>query len=605
MIGRSNLYFFALFSMLVASVSAPCFAQQAIQHHAPGRIDTINLPAPGLADNGLRIRIFLPNGYNPKSGIGYPVLYLNDGQDAEAVALQATLDDLIDRNEIRPLLAVAIDMPKDRMGAYGFSERGAQRSLISPLRVGAIGTQAHAYSEWVATQLVPIIDARYRTRARAEARTMLGWSLGGANALNLGWQYPEVFANTGAFSPSLWLSPKPDDIAGIQASRFAQQMIATGPYHAGSRFFFAVGDAEETDDRDSDGVIDVLDDTRDLIDGWRVAGEAEPRAKGLRQLGHSINSDHAAKGTRADAALLVLAGGKHEQASWARMLPAFLRWAYAVHAPPLNATGRTESWQRVPSRHVDARDVDVWLPPSYGRDPQRRYPVLYMHDGQNLFDPALGYTGVDWDIDGAMTRLIEAGDIRETIVVGVWNSPLRFAEYMPRAPVQTEMVSSGIEGRLIGRAEDIRSDGYLHFLVDELKPFIDAQYRTLPGRDDTVVMGSSMGGLISLYAAAEYPDVFGGVGAVSTHWPACEGCVVDWLGAHLPDPRTHRLYFDHGTGGIDALYPPHQARMDAALRAGGYSEGQNAMTRRFEGADHNEAAWRTRVEIPLRFLLSR
>jgi predicted alpha/beta superfamily hydrolase len=599
--------------ILLPACATACllFASPALRAHEPtirhdrARIDTLTIPAPDLAPDGLRVRVFVPNGYDPLAEIGYPVLYINDGQDAEAVKLQATLNELIDQGAIRPLLAVAIDMPKDRMGAYGFSDRAAQRSLIAPLRVGAIGTQAHAYSEWVATQLVPIIDARYRTRARPDARAILGWSLGAANALNLGWQYPEVFANVGAFSPSLWLSPKPDEIAGIQASRFAQQMVAAGAYHAGSRFFFAAGDAEETDDRDRDGVIDVLDDTRDLIDGWRVAGETEPRAKGLHQLGHSMNPDHAAKATRADAALFVLAGGKHEQASWARMLPVFLRWAYAVHAPPLNATGRIDSWQRMPSRHVDARDVDVWLPPIYGSDPQRRYPVLYMHDGQNLFDPALGYTGVDWDIDGAMTRLIEAGDIREAIVVGVWNTPLRFAEYMPKAPVHTEMVRSGIEGRAIGRAEDIRSDGYLHFLVDELKPFIDTQYRTLPGRDDTFVMGSSMGGLISAYAVAQFPEVFGGIGAVSTHWPACDGCVVDWLGAHLPDPKTHRLYFDHGTATLDALYPPFQARMDKALREGGYIEGSNAMTRRFEGAEHNEAAWRARVEIPLRFLLAR
>lgn len=533
------------------------------------------------------------------------MLYLNDGQDAEAVALQATLNALIDDGAIRPLIAVVIDMPKDRIGAYGFSERAQSRSLTAPLRVGVVGANAHAYSEWVATQLIPAIDAKYRTRARAEARTVLGWSLGAANALNLGWQYPEVFANVGAFSPSLWLSPKPDDIAGIQASRLAQTMIAAGAYRAGSRFFFAVGDAEETDDRDGDGVIDVLDDTRDLIDGWRVAGEAQPREKGLRQLGHSVNLDHAAKATRADASLFVLPGGKHEQASWATMLPVFLRWAHGVHAPPLNATGSTESWQRMASRHVGARDVDVWLPPGYGSDPQRRYPVLYMHDGQNLFDPALGYTGVDWDIDGAMTRLIAAGEIREAIVVGVSNTPLRFAEYMPKAPVRTDMVGSGIDGRPVGRADDIRSDAYLRFLVEELKPFVDAQYRTRPGRDDTFVMGSSMGGLISLYAAARYPDVFGGVGAVSTHWPACDGCVIDWLGAHLPDPRTHRLYFDYGTATLDALYPPFQARMDEQLRERGYVEGKNAMTRRFEGAEHNEAAWRARVEIPLRFLLAR
>lgn len=595
----------AMCTLLSLLVSPALCAQDAASHNDHASIDTLTIPVPELAPDGLRVRVLLPNGYDPQSPIGYPVLYINDGQDAEAVALQTTLNDLIDRGVIRPLIAVAIDMPKDRMGAYGFSDRAAQRSLVSPLRVGAVGTHAHAYSEWVATRLVPIIDAKYRTRASADARAILGWSLGAANALNLGWQYPEVFASVGAFSPSLWLSPKPDEIAGIQASRFAQQMIAAGTYHAGSRFFFAVGDAEETDDRDGDGIIDVLDDTRDLIDGWQVAGEAELRAKGLRQIGYSVNLDHAAKATRADASLFVLAGGKHEQASWAAMLPQFLRWAYAVHAPPLNATGSTESWQRMPSRYVGARDVDVWLPPSYGKDPDKRYPVLYMHDGQNLFDPSLGYTGVDWDIDGAMTRLIEAGEIREAVVVGVWNTPLRFAEYMPKAPVHTETVGSGIEGRAIGRVEDLRSDEYLQFLVEELKPFIDTQYRTLPGRDDTLIMGSSMGGLISLYASAQYPEVFGGVGAVSTHWPACDGCVVDWLAAHLPDPNTHRLYFDHGTATLDALYPPFQARMDAALREGGYIEGKNTMTRRFEGAEHNEAAWRTRVDIPLRFLLGK
>ncbi len=608
----------ALVALLSLPATAAAYTQEAaLQRDGASdgarddlRIDALTLPVPDLAPDGLRVRVFLPQAYDPASRIGYPVLYLNDGQDAEAVALQATLDGLIARGEIRPVIAVAIDMPKDRMAAYGFSDRAAQRGTAAATRYGAVGAQAHAYSEWVATRLVPSIDARYRTRARADARTILGWSLGGANALNLGWQYPDVFSNIGAFSPSLWLSTERGDTDASQRTRIAQAMIANAAYRPGGRFFFAVGDSEETDDRDGDGVIDVLDDTRDLIDGWRVAGEAEPRAKGLRQLGHSVNLDHAAKATRADAALFVLAGGKHAQASWARMLPSFLRWAYALHAPPLNATGTTESWQRVPSQHVNARDVDVWLPPSYGRDPRRRYPVLYMHDGQNLFDPALSYTGIDWDIDGAMTRLIEAGEvgpgnIREAIVVGIWNTPWRSAEYMPRAPVLTDTVGSGIEGGPTGSAADIRSDEYLRFMVEELKPFIDAQYRTLPDRDNTSTMGSSMGALISLYAAARYPDVFGGVGAVSTHWPPCDGCVIDWLAKHLPAPGPHRLYFDHGTAALDALYPPHQLRMDAALRAAGYTEGRDWITRRFEGAEHNEAAWRARVDIPLRFLLAR
>lgn len=575
---------------------------------ADARGETLRFEAAGVDPDGLRVRVLLPPDYDAAAVPGYPVLYLNDGQDAEAVALAAWLEALIRSGEIRPLIAVAIDMPKDRLGAYGFSDRAAQRSVVAPTRVGPVGANAHAYSEWLTKTLVPAIDARYRTLARPEARAILGWSLGGAHALNVGWQYPEVFGRTGAFSPAFWLSTEnaPNDASAdaAQRTRIAQTMIANGQYHPGSRFFFAVGDAEETDDRDGDGVIDVLDDTRDLLDGWRIDGGAEPRAKGLRQLGHSVAIDAAATPTRADAALYVLREGRHDQRSWARMLPAFLRWAYALRAPALQVTGASEGWQDVPSRHVAARNVDVWLPPSYGRDPQRRYPVLYMHDGQNLFDPALSYTGTDWDIDGALTRLIDRGEAREAIVVGVWNTPQRFAEYMPRAPVRTDAVGSGIDGRPIGRSEDIRSDAYLRFLVEELKPFIDARYRTLPGRDDTFVMGSSMGGLISLYAVARHPGVFGGAGAVSTHWPACDGCSVDWFAKHLPRPRAHRLYFDYGTATLDALYPPHQARMDAALRRAGWREGRDWVTRRFEGAEHNEAAWKARVEIPLRFLLA-
>jgi predicted alpha/beta superfamily hydrolase len=579
-------------------------ASQAPVAAATDRIETLQLPALGIDPDGLRVRVFLPADYAATATSAYPVLYLNDGQDAEAIALRAWLDALTVSGEIRPLIAVAIDMPKDRLAAYGFSDRADARSRVAPTRVGPVGGAAHAYAEWVAKTLVPTIDARYRTDAQAQGRAILGWSLGGAQALNLGWQYPEVFARTGAFSPSFWLAADNVDADAVQRTRIAQTMIDGGAYHPGSRWFFAVGDAEETDDRDRDGVIDVVDDVRDLVEGWQVAGEASPRARGLRQLGHSTHADHATRPTRADVALYVLDGGEHRQRSWARMLPVFLRWAYAMRAPTLLATGRIEGWQGVPSRHVAARDVDVWLPPSYGRDPQRRYPVLYMHDGQNLFDPTLAYTGSDWDVDGAMSRLIERGEIREAIVVGVWNTPQRFAEYMPKAPVRTATVGSGIAGRPIGRTEDVLSDAYLRFLVEELKPFVDARYRTLPGRDDTFVMGSSMGGLISLYAVAQYPQVFGGAGAVSTHWLACDGCTVDWFARHLPKPGTHRLYFDHGTATLDAGYAPHQQRMDAALRKAGWRDGRDWVSRVFEGAEHNEAAWQARVEIPLRFLLA-
>jgi predicted alpha/beta superfamily hydrolase len=267
-------------------------------------------------------------------------------------------------------------------------------------------------------------------------------------------------------------------------------------------------------------------------------------------------------------------------------------------------TGTVLRYPAFHSTHVAARNVDVWLPPSYGKDPAQRYPVLYMHDGQNLFDPATSYGNVDWAVDEAMTSLVEKGAVREAVVVGIWNTPKRREEYMPQRAVQGN-VHMNVPGADDLKPADVVSDRYLAFLVQELKPFIDASYRTLPGRADTFVMGSSMGGLISQYAMSQYPDIFGGAGCVSTHWPAGNGIALDDFAAHLPDPATHKYWFDYGTATLDASYEPYQKRADEILRKAGYVEGQNWITRKFEGAEHSEKAWRLRVDQPLVFLLGR
>lgn len=274
-------------------------------------------------------------------------------------------------------------------------------------------------------------------------------------------------------------------------------------------------------------------------------------------------------------------------------------------AVPLAGPGITGTVLRhaaMPSTHVAARNVDVWLPPGYDENPERRYPVVYMHDGQNLFDPATSMGNVDWAVDEAMTGLIARGEARPAIVVGVWNTNKRREEYMPQRAV-TRVMPMNVPGASDLKPGDIISDRYVAFLVEELKPFIDASYRTLPGRADTIVMGSSMGGLISQYAMSKYPDVFGGAGCVSTHWPAGDGIALDDFAAHLPDPATHRYWFDYGTQTLDAGYEPYQRRADEILRKAGYVEGQNWITRKFEGAEHSEKAWRVRVHQPLEFLL--
>lgn len=254
-----------------------------------------------------------------------------------------------------------------------------------------------------------------------------------------------------------------------------------------------------------------------------------------------------------------------------------------------------------PSQFVAARNVDVWLPPDHGQG--RRYPVLYMHDGQNIFEPISSYGGVAWEVDKAVARLVEAGKIPSMIVVGVWNNgDMRWREYMPQKVFEAAGFERRREAVLERAGGEPISDAYLRFLVEEVKPFVDANYPTLPDQRNTFIMGSSMGGLISLYAISQYPDVFYGAGCVSTHWSAGRDELVGEMAKMLPDPKSHRLYFDHGTVGLDAEYEPFQLRMDTYLRKAGYTE-RNWMTRKFEGADHNEAAWRARVEIPLEFLL--
>jgi enterochelin esterase-like enzyme len=256
------------------------------------QVQSLALEPTTFAPEGLRVTVYLPPDY-ALSQRRHPVLYLNDGQNRETVGLQATLQRLIDDGAIRAPIVVAIDMPRDRMAAYGLSDRKAGTSLVAQTKYGPVGTHAHAYSEWVAHTLVPAIDARYRTRPTPDARAILGWSLGGLNAFNLGWQYPEVFGRAGAFSPSFWLSAERGDADAVQRTRLAQRMIDRSEPRNGARWFFAVGSDEETDDRDGDGINDAIDDTRDLIDGWNIG---QPDAlKGLRQAGYSINHDHATR----------------------------------------------------------------------------------------------------------------------------------------------------------------------------------------------------------------------------------------------------------------------------------------------------------------------
>ena len=269
------------------------------------------------------------------------------------------------------------------------------------------------------------------------------------------------------------------------------------------------------------------------------------------------------------------------------------------------------------SRYADPRRVVVWLPSGYSSKGPK-YAVLYMHDGQNLFDTATAGYGMEWQIDETLDRLIQEKKVRPTIVVGIWNTPKRLQEYVPSKafnglPADYRQKIHALYGG------DPLSDGYLKFIVRELRPMIDARFNVKTDRADTVIMGSSMGSLISLYAIDEYPRVFGGAGMMSTHWPlfmtpdgksvgdreyeVVSSAFEHYLAPALPDPATHKLYFDHGSETLDAVYARYQDRVDAVVRRRGYRQWSNVLSLSFPGEKHNEISWALRVAVPLQFLL--
>lgn len=263
------------------------------------------------------------------------------------------------------------------------------------------------------------------------------------------------------------------------------------------------------------------------------------------------------------------------------------------------------------SQYIDDKTYEVVLPASYAQNEERRYPVLYMMDRQNLFVDSMAYGGAAWNIDQVADSLAEAGRIEEVIIVGIDHAGYdRFAEYMPQKPA--EALPKDMQDSLMSfLKKPLYADRYLEFLVKELKPLIDQQYRTKAGTEDTFIGGSSMGGLISMYAQCEYPEVFGGALCLSTHWPifledpvpTVPAEIIGYFSQNLP--KAKRWYFDYGTKGIDQYYEPYQQQVDSILIAQGYVEGENFISRKFDGHDHNERDWNRRVYIPLEFVFGK
>ena len=265
--------------------------------------------------------------------------------------------------------------------------------------------------------------------------------------------------------------------------------------------------------------------------------------------------------------------------------------------PERTVTGTVKVLEALYSPQLDnRRDLLVYLPPSYGRS-EARYPVLYMHDGQNLFDYLMSYAG-EWGVDETLQAL--SNDGIEAIVVGIANLGLgRIHEYNPFAD---------------SRPQGGRGEPYLAFIVETVKPLIDQDFRTCPERAATGILGSSLGGLISLYGFFRYPQVFGLAGAMSPSLWFGDGAIFAYVRGAPYVPG--KIYLDVGNHegprsvvaarllrGYASPFVRNVQRMRDLLEAKGYRMGRDLLYVEDPDGVHHESAWGRRLPDALRFLL--
>lgn len=289
-------------------------------------------------------------------------------------------------------------------------------------------------------------------------------------------------------------------------------------------------------------------------------------------------------------------------------------------AAPLAAQeqGRFVEYRNVAAEGLPDQRLSIWLPPGYDAPGSRRFPVLYMHDGHNLFDVKNSNFNKIWAADQAMLAVGASGKVEPHIIIGIWApGPDRYRQYLPRSAYDAAPPAVRAQMEAMANGGEIVSDRYLAWIAGPLKSWVDTSFRTRTGRDDTAIIGSSMGGLMSCYAFLERPDVFGRAGCVSSHWPAVDPRVVAgedsgvkqmwdaWFAARLGQPDGRRVWMDHGTATLDQFYAPYQQVIDARFAASGWEKGRDWESRVYEGAEHEENAWAARLPEIFGWLLAK
>lgn len=280
------------------------------------------------------------------------------------------------------------------------------------------------------------------------------------------------------------------------------------------------------------------------------------------------------------------------------------------------SSGKIEQFDNFKSKFVSSRTIAVWVPDGYTKNEE--FAVLYMHDGQMLFDASITWNKQSWDVATIAGKLINENKTQKFIVVGIWNNGIyRHSEYFPEkiiAEIPESTKKIVVQQQLQNKPQ---AANYLKFITSELKPFIDSTFSTKKEQSATFIAGSSMGGLISLYAICEYPTIFGGAACVSMHSPMVMKENINeltdshvaapfrnYLKNNLPDPKNHTIYFDYGDQTLDSYYKDYQEKIDTIFIEKGYKEPQ-WITKFYPGKDHSEQSWSARLDSILLFLLKK
>lgn len=279
------------------------------------------------------------------------------------------------------------------------------------------------------------------------------------------------------------------------------------------------------------------------------------------------------------------------------------------------SSGKLFRIEKFESQFVSPRNVDVWIPENYSDS--IAHATLYMHDGQMLFDSTTTWNQQEWKVDETITDLMHKGEIKPTLVVGMWNvEEDRHTDYFPQKPWEnlSDSTRQAILEENYAQSEslfrkDINSDQYIRFITEEVMPLVEKNFSVSDEPKNRAVAGSSMGGLISWYTVLEKPYIFGTAICMSTHWPGAmpieynplPHAFFDYISQKLPKPNQgHKFYFDFGTETLDALYPPFEDKVNAVFHAKNYTA-SSFKNLKFEGTDHSERSWNKRLHIPLKF----